>query len=703
MKKSRKWGSITAYPPCFCFRRRSDSSSNMNLSLAILAVSGAANLTLALVVLAKRRSIRNDPVGGSFVLSVFFVLLWSLFNFLADNAPDAGSALLWTRATFPASLAALLAVLWFSYVFPAKAKKYGGRLAVYALWAAAFSVLAMSKHAVEGVELDKSIGVSEIRLGGAYPPLMAFYVVLLGAVICNLRAKFKKAAGLERRQIKYVIIGWGAFLSGAFATNLIIPYFTGNADWSKFGPLFSVLMTASVGYAVAKHRLMDIRLALQKSVVFTLVLACVTALYLALIFLAGYAFQKVTGAAAVVSAGITAAAGIFGAPALKRRFIKATDRVFFKDKYDYSKAMRELSEILNKNITKEEITAKSAEKLKEVMKADGVSFSLGKIAGSEAEEGGLSAPITLEGEVLGGITLGKKLSGDPYSPEDAELLNTFACQAGVALKKAELYERIQEYSRELEEKVERRTAEIKALQEEQKRMIMDISHGLQTPLTVIKGELGVLRRKNINAENFAVLERSIDRISRFIYDLLRLSRLETSSSEMRKKPVNLSRALNELLDELKIVAKENGVAMESDIERGIVVPGDENRLEELVTNLVSNAMKYIANERKIFIGLKEKNGKAELKISDTGIGISGKDLPHVFKRFYRVKEGRHADARGTGLGLAICRKIAEKHGGTIKAESEPGKGTTFTVVLPAIRDKSFAPKARRAKAAKPGA
>ncbi len=658
----------------------------MNLSWIIMAIAAAANLGLVSFMAAKQKGALKKPSNLTFILSVFFLLLWSLFNSLADNSVDPSAALFWTRASFPASLLALLMVLWFSYAFPMKTKEYRGRLVVYSLWAAAFSVLAMSRYVISGVELEKNIGISGINTGGAYPAIMALYFVLLGGIICNLRAKYKKTEGARRAQIKYVILGWGLFLGGALATNLILPYFTGNANWSKFGPLFSIFMVASISYAVIRHRLMDIRVVIQRGFIFTVLLVLVAGFYLAAVFTLGYLFQKITDITVFVSAGATVIAGVFGVPPLKRYFRRATDRLFFKDKYDYSLAMSELSEILNKNISLEDITREASEKLKEIMKASKVVFygaekeraGAPKAAGGELEIG-----ITLENERIGSVLLGKKLSGDAYTEEDEKLLRTFAYQAAVALKKAEMYGQMKNYSRELEERVKRRTATIEELQEEQKQIIMDISHGLQTPLTIIKSELGVLQKQKINTENFAVLEKSIDRISKFIYDLLRLARLEAAEGGFKKEPVDVSGMLEDLVEEFGIVAEEKNISIRSAVAPGVSALGDKRKLEELITNLVSNAMKYIANERKIFISLSESGGKAKLAVEDTGVGIGEKDLPNIFNRFYRVKENRPADAKGTGLGLAICRKIAERHGGEIKAESAVGKGTKFTVTLPA--------------------
>jgi signal transduction histidine kinase len=184
-------------------------------------------------------------------------------------------------------------------------------------------------------------------------------------------------------------------------------------------------------------------------------------------------------------------------------------------------------------------------------------------------------------------------------------------------------------------------------------------------------------------EKINVFEKSIDRISEFIYNLLKLAKLETSEGDFKKDKINLSKTLNELIEYFSVLAQEQNINIKSRIEPGTIIMGQKDKLEELVTNLVSNSFKYMpeSGKREVVIKLIKAGGKARLIIEDTGIGISKKDLPNIFKRFYRIKKDNH-NIQGTGLGLAICKKIIEKHNGIIKAESEPGKGAKFTINFP---------------------
>ncbi len=234
---------------------------------------------------------------------------------------------------------------------------------------------------------------------------------------------------------------------------------------------------------------------------------------------------------------------------------------------------------------------------------------------------------------------------------------------------------IELYSRR---RVEEKTLYLKELREKEKQIMADISHGLQTPLTILKSELESLKNQ-VMLPSLSNLDKSIDDISKFIYDFLNLAKMETSQTNFTQEEVNLSRLLTDTAEYFSTLAEAKNINVVVNIQPDIFVTGDKNRLEELITNLLSNSVKYMHNggEKKIAITLIRNSGSIELSVSDTGIGISSEDLPHIFERFYRAKNRN--DIHGTGLGLAICKRIVERHNGVISVESSQEVGTTFTV------------------------
>jgi len=241
--------------------------------------------------------------------------------------------------------------------------------------------------------------------------------------------------------------------------------------------------------------------------------------------------------------------------------------------------------------------------------------------------------------------------------------------------------KIKRHSLELEEKVRRRTAELERAHEDQRQMVMDVSHGLQTPLTVARGEIDLLQKQIPANKKLELAAKSIDSVSRVIYDLLNLTYLEASQENFKKDRVNLSVLMDEMVEYFETLAVDQNIELASRVEPGIIFRCHKEKIEELIRSLVSNAFKYLSSngERRITIELRRNNRFTELLVKDTGIGISSEDLPRIFDRFYRVKNGATANTPGIGLGLAICRKIAERHSGTISVESEIGKGAAFLV------------------------
>jgi signal transduction histidine kinase len=213
-------------------------------------------------------------------------------------------------------------------------------------------------------------------------------------------------------------------------------------------------------------------------------------------------------------------------------------------------------------------------------------------------------------------------------------------------------------------------------------MMLEISHGLQTPLAIIKGRLEDLKLKHPNQEEFNIFEKSLDRISHLIYDMLNLARLKAIDDSFKKEKLNLSNLLLDQIEYFEVSLKDKNIEIDYEISPGIYIMGRKEKLEELFSNLVSNAAKYMekVSEKNIMIKAIQENGEVLLSVIDTGPGIESESLAHMFEKFYRAKN----NMPGTGLGLAICKKIVEKHGGKIWLKSKLGKGSEFHLSFPEL-------------------
>lgn len=281
-------------------------------------------------------------------------------------------------------------------------------------------------------------------------------------------------------------------------------------------------------------------------------------------------------------------------------------------------------------------------------------------------------PLNTNDKTIGLIAIGQKESKDSYNSEDIKVFEIISHHTAIAIENALLY-------KNLEQKVEERTKEIKDLQEEQKRMMVDISHNLQTPLAVMKTELDNLKYNSAGSENLKSFEYSIDKVTKFIYDLLKLSELEREQGKIALHDLDFSDLVLEQAEYFEVVAGNQDIKVEHEIEEEIRIRGDKNKLEDLMQNLVSNAIKYIGEGDLIKITLKKVDDKIILTIKDNGIGISEENQKRIFDRFVRIKDKDTEKIKGTGLGLAIVKKIVVMHGGEIRINSEKGEGTEFVV------------------------
>jgi len=581
-------------------------------------------------------------------------------------------------------------VFIFSYLFPEKTSNQRTVSLIYLASIATFSVLAMTKAVIRNVTIDPAIGISNVDNSILFMPIMILLVAIFGHAIYNLFKKYSSLKGVFKEQVRYTLIGWGLFLVGVIVVSALLPLLTGNATLSKLGPFFSIFMVGLTTYAILRHQFLDIRIIIQRGLIYLVLLGIIAVIYISGLQVLGYFFSKVADINSVISAGITMVLGIFFFRPLENYFQRITDPIFFKGKYNYADALHRLSKILNTNLSQTDIVAASSLALKEIFKTAEVVFNFSdvreQISTKILRDGQASVPIIFESQQIGAIELGPKLSGDTYNSGDVQLLQTFAYQAAVAIEKGKLYEKVQKYSTELEQRVSERTAEIKKLQEEQKQIMIDISHNLQTPLTVIKGELEALAIPLADQDKIAAVEKSLMRVSDFIRQLLHLARLEGSSYDADFSSLDLSALAREQIEYFEVMAKENKVDIISNISPRIQIFGNKQLLAEMLTNLVSNAIKYrnIKVKSVVTILLKETGQSIQLSVRDNGIGIAPEDIPKIFTCFYRASSDAHLPA-GAGLGLAIAERIVLKHQGTMSVSSALGKGTEFRITFPSVK------------------
>nr|WP_213619604.1 cell wall metabolism sensor histidine kinase WalK [Paenibacillus sp. J22TS3] len=226
------------------------------------------------------------------------------------------------------------------------------------------------------------------------------------------------------------------------------------------------------------------------------------------------------------------------------------------------------------------------------------------------------------------------------------------------------------------------------LEASRREFVANVSHELRTPLTTIKSytealEDGALQDPALGPRFVGVIQNETERMIRLVTDLLHLSRLDSKESPLRMQMTGIAEMLDEVADRFSFQMQEKEIDIHVEVEQGIhKVALDRDQIDQVLDNLISNAMKYTAGGSIAIKARSTEDGMLAISVQDTGIGIPKKDLDRIFERFYRVDKARSRNMGGTGLGLSIAREIVKAHGGTISLESELGKGTTVTFTLP---------------------
>lgn len=230
----------------------------------------------------------------------------------------------------------------------------------------------------------------------------------------------------------------------------------------------------------------------------------------------------------------------------------------------------------------------------------------------------------------------------------------------------------------------RMTAEVHASQRSQREFLASVSHDLKTPLTSIQGySQAIIDGAAKNPQNAArIIHEEATRLNRMVSELTDLARLQAGRLSMNMTAIDMGELVAAIGQRLSLVAAKKDIELHVDASPMPHIAGDGDRLVQVVTNLVSNAIKYTPKGGEVWVGVQMLNKGVQLTVKDTGIGIPAKDLPHIFEHFYQVDKAR-GPQRGTGLGLAITREIVLAHGGTIDIHSAgKNQGTTVMVWLP---------------------
>ena len=293
---------------------------------------------------------------------------------------------------------------------------------------------------------------------------------------------------------------------------------------------------------------------------------------------------------------------------------------------------------------------------------------------------GCSTPIGVDREVLGYLVVLRDESQPQFEPEEIDALHEAGRELGRLVRDVRL------------RRTERRLlAELRELDRYKGELIATISHELKTPLTSIIGHTELLEEAGVQPTSVGAISRNAARLDRLVTNLLNYSRIQ-GRRELHRVSLDLGEACHASLEMLRIQAQTADVDLHLvDPGAPVRVMGDAEELPRVIDNLCSNAVKYTPAGGRVEVSVRVVDGRGEVRVADTGLGISSQDQVHLFSAFHRSTNPQALTIPGTGLGLAISRTIAELHGGDITVESELGKGSVFTLRVPIADQASVLP------------
>ncbi|HKX31506.1 MAG TPA: response regulator [Blastocatellia bacterium] len=319
----------------------------------------------------------------------------------------------------------------------------------------------------------------------------------------------------------------------------------------------------------------------------------------------------------------------------------------------------------------------------------------------------LVAPLLQHGRICGWLYLADKIDHEEFNEADERLAVTLTSQAAVAYENARLYAQMENHTSALEQEIaerklmEKARAELLVSEQAARKQaetanrlkdefLATVSHELRTPLNAMLGWVSIIRKGNLEEERkhqaLETIERNARLQKRLIDDLLDVSRIITGKLRLDTRLIDLVMIIEGAVESVRPAAEAKAVSLQTELEvLNCPFQGDSSRLQQVIWNLISNAVKFTPTGGQVKVRLRQCNEQVEIIVSDTGAGIAPEFLPYVFDRFRQADGSSTRKHGGLGLGLAIVRHLVEMHGGTVEAESAgKNQGATFTIRIPLI-------------------
>lgn len=582
------------------------------------------------------------------------------------------------------------------------------------------------------------------------PLIPLFFIDFLGLFIVSfivLLVKYFKSSGREKAQIFYFLLGTIITFLGMAITTVVFVVILKRSDLVYLGPNFSIFLVIFTAYAILKHRLFGIGHIIGR---FLYVLILSSIIIITVYIAHGIADKYFISIYTL--GGFTVIAGFFGiftilVQRFQRKITAIVDKYFIYEGVPYDTASEKLirafstqlesekiihtfmntfnqtvlsennfiytqkygyipeNNIIIKQLKNEEELLKiiSDQKIKNSFFTDNADKDIRTFLHKESVR---IAPIWIGNEVYGYLSIGERLNGTALTQNDIYFIDSLILLIQSALTRSLLFEKVQGFNKELEYEVEKATSDLKIYQKNleeaykglqqldkaKDEFVSIVSHELRTPLTAIKSYTWLALNENPSKEKLDeylnTIYNAASRLIRLVNNILTTSRIDTGKLTLIAKPTNIHELITSCLREMDIKAKEKSINLTSDIRVDGMYILDDEKMKEVIINLISNAIKFTPEGGTIHTQVNAENNYLLFILKDNGIGIKDEDKEKLFKKFSRldITQSGLGAVPGSGLGLYISKVFIELHGGTIKFESEYGKGTVFTIAIPSKRE-----------------
>ncbi len=681
-----------------------------------------------------------------FLMIAAYIDIYTVSNFLSLHPPlgTPENQLFWIRMVmfFSAFLGPLL--VFFAVTFPnikfRMQKKYLISILLLMIVTAAISLTPL---------VFKGVGYPNGEPVPIPGPAIALYFVdfiaLIALSLIIMVWKYRIASGVERARQAALLFGMVVSFSALAAFTFIFVVFLKTSLTVFLGPAFLLALLASIAYAIARHRFLDIQPIVARGVSFIILISLLAGFYATILLLLVNRFVPINLNLFFMFLILLVITAVSFQP-LERTTRRITNRIFFTAHYDSDALLSELTHIMAETIDLGDIVNRLLETLLREMNISKGAFLIVKdhiitdtlgigyadhafavpqleelfhqangafpyFLFEDLEEGRFKQifrkldifiviPIKVENTEVALLVLGGKKSGEIYYERDMEFLDTFASEAGIAIQNAQAYNEIKKFSKELEQRVKERTKQLESAQARElaearnvarlkDEFVFIAAHELRTPVAAIRGFLELVSSSSVKfpkdiKENLNAIASASGILNQLVGDLLEIARSESGTTKISVSPTNVIPIIKSVIGEMRPLAAQRKVEIR--FESPKTAPRalvDPKKVREVIMNLISNGIKYNKTGGTLDISVSSQKSKLAMKFKDTGYGIPKDQQEKIFEKFFRARVKGTQEVSGTGLGLFIVRMLVEKMNGQTTFNSTEGKGSVFSVSFPA--------------------